>query len=187
MCFPIVNYYHFVISFVPVLYYVISLKNNYLNFAVSVFMITFFVVFSIGEMVKDDNYLYHSNSKIENFYEGRMVGNYLYETVLNIDEIINKYEWDKYYLLGNFSYIVKLSNDDTINKFDLINNGNMGYNGSNKYIDEIDKYCSSKKCLFIIENRSEMTTNQTNVDILEYIQENYIQDIGSNVFKVYIN
>lgn len=187
MCFPIVNYYHFVISFVPFLYYIISIKNNYLNFAISVFMITFFVVYSVGEMVRDDNYLYHSNSKIENFYEGRMVGNYLYDSVLSIDEIIKKYKWDRYYLLGNFSYIVKLSNGDTINKFDLINNGNMGYNGSEKYIDEIEEYCISNKCLFIIENRSEPATNQTNIDILEYIQENYIQDIGSNVFKVYIN
>lgn len=187
MCFPIVNYYHFVISFVPVLYYLLSLKSNYLNFAISVFMITFFVVFSVGEMVKEDQYLYLSNSKYENFYEGRMVGNYIYGTVDSIDKLIDKYEWDRYYLLGNFSYIVKLSNGDEINKFDLINNGNMGYDGSSKYIKEIDEYCSSNKCLFIIENRSEESTNQTNTDILEYIEDNYLQDISSSVFKVYVN
>ena len=187
MCFPIVNYYHFMISFVPVLYYLLGLNNNYLSFMISVFMVTFFIVYSAGEMVRDDNYLYHSNSKYENFYEGRMVGNYLYSSVDSIDKIIEKYEWDRYYLLGNFAYIVKLSNGDEINKFDLINNGNMGYDGSSKYISEIDDYCSSNKCLFIIESRSEESTNQTNMDILEYVEANYIQDIGGNVFKVYVN
>lgn len=187
MCFPIVNYYHFVISFVPVVYYLLGLKNNYLSFLISVFMVTFFLVFSVGEMARDDKYLYYSNSKYENFYEGRMVGNHLYGSVLSIDEIIDRYEWDRYYLLGNFSYLVKLSNGDEINKFDLINNGNMGYDGSSKYISEIDEYCSSNKCLFIIENRGKESTNQTNTDILEYVEENYIQDISSNVFKVYIN
>lgn len=150
-------------------------------------MITFFSVFSVGEMIRDDNYLYHSNSSHDNFYEGRMVGNYLYESVKTIDNLIDNYEWDKYYLLGNFSYIVKLSNGDEINKFDLINNGNMGYDGSSKYIEEIDDYCSENKCLFIIENRSEESTNQTNTEILEYIEGNYVQDVSSNVFKVYMN
>lgn len=187
MCFPIVNYYHFIISFIPVLYYVLSLEQKYVNYIVSVFMVTFVVIFSIGEMVKDDKYLYHSNSKYDNFYIGRMVGNHLVGTVDSINNIIDKYEYDRYYLLGIFSYVVKLSNGDDINKFDLINNGNMGYDGSNKYIEEIDKYCSNNKCLFIIESRSELTTNQTNTDILEYVEKNYIQDVGGNVFKVYIN
>ena len=63
----------------------------------------------------------------------------------------------------------------------------MGYKGSRKYIEEIDEYCSDRKCLFIIENRSEESINQTNTDILEYIEDNYIQDVGGNVFKVYVN
>lgn len=187
MCFPIVNYHHFIISFVPVLYYLLRLGNKYISYVVSVFVIAFVVAFSIADMVRNDNYLYHSNSKYNNFYIGRMVGNYLYDSILAIDDIINRYEWDRYYLLGNFSYVVKLFNGSDINKFDLINNGNMGYKGSSKYIEEIAEYCSNNKCLFIIESRNEESTNQTNTDILEYVEDNYIQDIGGNVFKVYVN
>ena len=53
-------------------------------------MVTFVVIFSIGEMVKDDKYLYHSNSNYDNFYIGRMVGNHLVGTVDSINNIIDK-------------------------------------------------------------------------------------------------
>ena len=74
-----------------------------------------------------------------------------------------------------------------LNKYDLINNGNMGYDGVSRYIEEIDEYCSENKCLFILENRGEESTNQTNVDILKYVEDNYMQNIGGSIYKIYSN
>jgi len=187
MCFPIVNYPHFMISFVPFIFYWLSYKKKYLNFIAGMFVLVYFIGFSITIMVAGDKYLYHTNSSDDNFYKGRMVGSHLSDTVSYINSYIDKYEWDRYYLLGNFSYIVKLSNGDKINKYDLINNGNMGYDGASRYIKEIDDYCSNNKCLFIVEYRDKYSTNQTNVEILKYINRNYLKEIGGNVFEIYTN
>lgn len=188
MSFPIVNYPHFIISFIPVVYYLFSCNNNsYVKLFASSFTIMYFIIFSVTIMYKGDMYMYFSNSKGDTFYKGRMVSNYLESTVNEVSRIIDRYEGYRYYVLGNLSYVVKLSLDDKIDKFDLINNGNMGYDGVSRYIEEIDEYCSENKCLFILENRGEESTNQTNVDILKYVEDNYMQNIGGSIYKIYSN
>jgi len=152
-----------------------------------VFVVTYVVFFSIGLTVRDKSYLYNSIEDKNCFYKGRMVGNYLYNTISDINDIIDTYQYDEYYVLGNFSYLVKLISNRDINKFDLINNGNMGFDGANRYIEEIDEYCSENKCLFILENREEESTNQTNVDILKYIEDNYLAQISGSIYKIYTN
>ena len=43
------------------------------------------------------------------------------------------------YIEINTQSSIKLNLDIPINKYDIINNGNMGYNGSKNYIKEIDE------------------------------------------------
>ena len=93
------------------------------------------------------------------------------------------------YLLTQNSYEIKLNTSYPINKFDLINNGNMGYHGSEKYLKEIDTYCKGNRCIFIM-NDSEATiskTIQTNREILSYVGSNYHKIYSYNVFSFYIN
>jgi len=52
-------------------------------------------------------------------------------------------------------------------------------------IKEIDKKCSNSKCLFIVENKNKDTVNQTNMDILKYVDDNYLKELGNNVYNVY--
>ena len=105
-----------------------------------------------------------------------------------MDDFIKKYPEHKLYVFGNYAYIVKLSLDIPVTKFDLINNGNMGYNVASKYIEEIDKTCFKKECLFIV-NDSELNSqlyNQTNKNILMFVKNNYTKIYSSSVFGVYI-
>ena len=71
------------------------------------------------------------------------------------------------------SYAIKLYRKEIIDKYDLINNGNIGYNGSKKYIKEIDDYCKSHKCLFLMRNNIEEHKDQMNDKIINYIIFNY--------------
>lgn len=187
MAFPITNFAHFIISFIPFIYYILQEKRQYINFLISIFLVTYVCFYSIGIMVRDDTYKYVSNNKINNFYQGKMVQNHLNSAVKDINQIIERYPNYRYYLFGNFAYLVKLTNNDSITKYDIINNGNMGYKGSSKYIKEIDKYCKKNKCLFILEYRDQNSTNQTNNDILNHIKKKYYSVINSNVYEVYIN
>ena len=113
------------------------------------------------------------------------------EQIAQMNNYIQQYPDHKLYILGNYSYLIKLSLDIPINKYDLINNGNMGYEGSAKYIKEIDQACSIEKCLFII-NSAELNAqeyNQTNTDILLFVTKKYQQIYTSDaqIFEVYIN
>ena len=88
------------------------------------------------------------------------------------------------------SYIqMKLEEAKTIGIDDLINNGNMGYKGSEKYIKEIDKNCKKNKCIFFI-NEFELTNNenfQTNKAILVHFTKKYQKIYSSSMFNIYIN
>ena len=104
-----------------------------------------------------------------------------------MDTQIKKYKDHKLYIFGNYAYVIKLALDIPINKYDLINNGNMGYNGAERYIKEIEETCQKEKCLFIVKE-SELTRrgfNQTNNDILRYVVDNYKKVYSSNVFGLY--
>ena len=75
------------------------------------------------------------------------------------------------------------------NKYDIINNGNLGYNGQEKYLNEIDDYCKKEKCIFVMMDEEIVTKRktQTNREILKYVQKEYKKVYNSNVFSVYIN
>ena len=127
--------------------------------------------------------------KIDNFMKGRVTYRLTSDYVFHVKNFLDQYEDYRPYILGHFSYLIKLNNDLPINKYDLINNGNMGYHGSEKYLKEIDTYCKENRCIFIM-NDSEATiskTIQTNREILSYVGSNYHKIYSSNVFSVYIN
>lgn len=189
--FPIVDYVHFIISFIPVVYLGLSEfgKKRYAFLFTSTAVITFFLVLNVFIMLSNDNYLYLTHYKIDNFMKGRVTYRLTSDYVFHVKDFLDQYEDYRSYILGHFSYLIKLNNDLPINKYDLINNGNMGYHGSEKYLMEIDTYCKENQCIFIM-NDSEATiskTIQTNREILSYVGSNYHKIYSSNVFSVYIN
>lgn len=189
--FPIVNYIHFLIGFVPVVYLLLlRFKDNRLIllecFVATVF---FFFGFHASFYLKNQTYLYYTYYEVNNFMKGRLVSCATDSYLEQIYTYLDKYQDHSQYILGNFSYLVKLNGNIPITKFDIINNGNMGYHGSYTYIQEIDKDCQKNSCVFII-NDEEMARDkyvQTNREILEYVSNHYVKEYASNIFSVYVN
>lgn len=86
------------------------------------------------------------------------------------------YTDSKLFIISRFAYMFKISLNIPIDKYDLINNGNMGFNGVDRYINEIDNYCKENKCVFLLfmhEYNDKSKDNQTNKDITKYVLKNY--------------
>lgn len=191
MALPIVNYIHFIISFIPVIYLLFrEFKNNiYLNLFSMVTIISFFIGFNFAVRIGGEDKNYLENYKVDNFMKGRVTYSITDDYVDDAKRYIDRYNNYKPYVFGRFSYLMKLNFNVPITKYDIINNGNMGYNGAKRYIEEIDNYCKDNKCLFIMnDNEQDISiTIQTNMEILEYIKNNYNGIYNSNLFSVYIN
>ena len=186
--FPIVNYIHFIISFIPVVYLIILKYKDkpYFKWFTGVIAVTFSVTMVIF-LIKDNKI--HNDIYInDTFMSGRLVQITVKNNIDVVDRYIKKYKEYKPYILSYMAYQIKLNLDYPINKYDLINNGNMGYNGSERYIKEIDKYCKKNKCIFFI-NTYEITEDgfQTNKDILKYVQNDYKRIYSSNILNIYTN
>ena len=67
----------------------------------------------------------------------------------------------------------------------MLNNGNLGYKGSERIISEIDKKCLSSKCMFI--SRDYVENTQLNFDIYNYVVDNYYFYKSIDIFKIYSN
>ena len=188
--FPIVNHIHFLIGFLPILYYLFVRvkKNNIMTLFLIAFSINFFIIFSFSIYFSNDKYVFLSHYSENTFMKGRLCYTATNSYVSNIQNFLSQYEEYDAYLLGNFTYLVKLNLDMPLNKYDIINNGNMGYHGSERYISEISSHCEQHKCVFIIndEEASGKIGNQVNRDILLYVQKYYYKVYSSNLFSVYI-
>ena len=187
--YPLMDDYHFMIGFIMFLYYI------FLKYEIKDKFIKYFIVLSCSYMIFSvfipsnttfgnfNNFKYYSNS----FLYGRLVSGISQKNLDTLsDYLLNKdKEYDNVYILSEYAYIVKLYSDLSINKYDLINDGNMGYNGSDRYISEIVANCKVNSCLFVLGSENE---NQTNVDILKYVSSNYFyKGLLLNHFEVYDN
>lgn len=187
--FPIVDYFHFMISFIPVVYLYLKIfhKNITIFILGTTAVLSFLISLNYMIIAPDKDFLYHYN--VDNFMKGRVTFRLTSSYVFQVKELIDEYKGYRPYILGNFSYLIKLNNNMKINKYDIINNGNLGYNGEAKYLKEIDEYCKKQKCIFIICDEEVITdkTIQTNREILKYVQGNYYKRYSSNVFSAYSN
>ena len=189
MALPIINYVHFTISFIPVVYlFLKEYKNNYLAILIFSFTLAIFIFFNLLVRLGNGSIVLNNFNK-DNFMEGRTVYSTTNSYIDNALLYIEQYEDYTPYIFGSFAYLMKLNYEIPINKYDIINNGNMGYNGAKIYIEEIDNYCKENKCMFIMNDFEESVsiTIQTNMDILKYVQNNYRKVYGSNILSVYIN
>jgi len=191
MALPIVNYIHFLISFVPVVYLFLKQYNNnqYVLYLSLVTIISFFLTFNIVYWIDGQKYSIVSHFDANNFMKDRVTYMYMDNFIYRVNDYVERYDKHKLFTFGSFSYLIKLNLDIPINKYDLINDGNMGYNGAENYVKEINDYCELNKCMFIINDYEEDISKyvQTNKQILDYVKEKYSKVYSSNVFSVYIN
>lgn len=178
MAFPIMDFYHFLIAIIPVIYYLLKeIKQIKISLGIASFVIFVFCCFLSLLFEKEITYY-----KYNNFLDYRVdiVWSDSSDNSLTIEEqikLVNKYYGDgNNFLFMRNAYLIKLFLDEPINKFDIINNGNMGYHGVERYIKEMDDICSNDDCIFIIDNslyKSKIEITQMNQDILDYVYSNY--------------
>ncbi len=188
MTIPIVDGKHFFTGFVPVLAYLLEVvqikKYQFKYFCImAIFMILFY------------SYTIHSFENYDicrdqsSYLFGRNIVRGLDENIINIRDYINRVEgdYDHIYFLTWHSYIIKLYNQWPIHKYDLINNGNMGYHGSERYLKELKNNCSNAKCLFVLIEDELDDNSQTSVEILEYVIGKYPKIEEVDYFDIYSN
>lgn len=193
IAFPITDLSHFVLTYSSIIYLLFKNKEiqvpmkNVLFGGLLIINIFLLLVTNYTTTITVKDYL--ANYPEDNFLKGRLVPKITNDYLKSMEEHVAASEAEEVYVLGIYSYLVKLALDRPITKYDLINNGNMGYKGHEKYIEEIASTCQNKTCLFIV-NDSELNPkyhNQTNIEILEYVTANYNKTYSSSVFGIYQN
>jgi len=92
-----------------------------------------------------------------------------------------------YYFTGYYGYLYKLYYNIPITKYDLWNEGNQGYNGIEKRINEIDEICSNNDCLFIVDGDLGDNKKSQVTKFCNYILDNYQFVEEYNTFYIYSN
>ena len=95
--------------------------------------------------------------------------------------------YDKVYVLSGMAYMIRLNMGTGLDKFDMILDGNMGYKGYLRYIEEMDDYCKNNKCLFLVEPYRTDVYDQTNHEIIDYVRDNYNRLEDYLLFEIYAN
>ncbi len=119
-----------------------------------------------------DLFKFHLCDKKESFLYGRRIS---LESQRLLDELSNYVisnrdaYGDNIYIFSNWAYMVRLYMNENPSMYDYILDGNMGYKGDVKLIDNVGDKCSHDKCLFIVQCGG----LQVNYNIVEYVVKNY--------------
>ena len=197
LAYPIFDTTHLWIAFIPFLYYLLDKYSfsfvygyKYKYFLITV--VTSFLMFSFNICHVSDGVFSPDKSS---FLYGRYVDvgsikviNYLSNCFEDV-----KNDYDYVFLFTKLSYVIKLNSGYVLNKYDLINDGNMGYNGDIRYINEVDDICSNNSCLFFLDKYEfgddGEDENQTSKKILNYVYKNYdiVKHLPQVGFDLYSN
>ena len=92
-------------------------------------------------------------------------------------------------MINSSGYILKLEANIPINKYDMLLNGNIGKNGTNRIINDFNQICKKEQCSFWVNNSNYETKdyNQYNKELHEYVVNNYIKDEDMLGFTIYRN
>ena len=130
-------------------------------------------------IVQDKNYLYLRNMDKQ-----------VYNNLIQKNNIINN-NWDKKefnFIISPDSYLTKLYLGININKYDLLLNGNMGFNGNKRIIKELNDICNKNKCTFhVSKNIIFNKKNQFSKEIYDYVINTYTLTQGSSYYDIYKN
>lgn len=181
---PIFDIYHFALG-VRMIVLVLLLKFDYMGFKTKYFVIWTLMLLILDSIVG----LQDGVSMKNNYLFGRNIGNNAIVVIDETSNYINDYDndYDKIYIVSGMAYMIRLYMDDSIDRYDMILNGNMGYKGYLDYIEGIDDYCNSNRCLFLVESYLGVGYDQTNHEIIDYVYNNYYKVDEFYIFDVYSN
>lgn len=174
--FPIFDNYHVLLASFPFLVYYIPNNKNYLYIGVKSFIIIYLFFSCLNFKGSIPNNLDNLNY--------RMIDHNLHNIFIDNIKYIDTYKDDySIFMLGSSTYLYKIALNMGINRYDIINYGNLGYNGHIDYINFIDSECSNKKCMFVINS----VNSQTDKRIINYVKNNYVFKENINYDSIYTN
>lgn len=184
MIYPICNAQHFLIVFPTFVYcYLKNVKSTYAIYVAFVVVICYFVIrFSLfvatANYCKEKNFLYLRNDRNITYrlnFEKKFMFSY-------IDD------FDYYFIIMSNTYLRKLYMNKPIDEYSFLLNGNIGYNGGEKYIEGIKNICNINSCVFFVDERiADDKYTQFNKDIFNYIINNYNKIDSQEYMGVYFN
>ena len=197
MCYPLIETYHITNAIFPTIVYIADKQlpyfkskniNKIRKIIIGISIVLYIILLMINREIIDinfkckDRYCFQAKS-----YTKTM--KYIHE----INENIKDRENYRVFYLTNNAYLHKLDLNQKIDKFDYIWVGNLGYNGEEKIIKEIEKICTKEKCLFLIDkkNMKKSPINQNSMKILRFVvkkyKEKYCIKVKNAKFYIYSN
>ena len=177
MSYPIFNFVHILYSLIPLLFYIILNTNNKLYLKYNK-ILCIFLICPILSAIFQNVFLDLSYGTNALQYK-KIESKYYNDSVLikeNVDDLENTY------FIMYEAYYNKLLLDLPINKYDMLLQGNMGYDGENKVIDYFDSLPNGTQ--FILYKGFE--NGQASLKIYNHIRENYKFKKSFDKYVVYI-
>lgn len=180
---PLVDIYHVQVAFLVCIIlnaYNLKIPKKF-NKYIKLFSITSYISIAIILFVLAYPYTFPNDI---NHFEYRLMPNQNIKFTKKVNTYMLKHNDRNIYLLGADAYYFKIIQDKDINKLDLINDGNWGYNGSQKIINVIKKH---KDALFIIYKGDFNKKSQIDKGALHYIKNNFKKVESIGIYDVYLS
>lgn len=178
---PLIDIYHVQVAFLACIilnFYNLNIDKKYDRY-LCMFSITSFIGVALSVFVNAYPYTYPCDI---NHFEYRLIPDKNINMTKKVNDYILNHSDREIYLLGADAYYFKIIQDKDINKLDLVNDGNWGYNGGKKIVNEIKKHDDA---LFIIYDVDFNKKSQINKDALYYVKNNFNKIDTVGVYDVY--
>ena len=106
-----------------------------------------------------------------------------YDNLLVMNEYVNLF--DEPIVIGYYSMLHTISNDREFSYFNILYDGNYGYNGSKKMIEKIEKMSDQVFVVSLIDYNNQNDFSQFSKDIAKHIMDNYEKIDEKYGFAVY--
>lgn len=177
MSYPSLDFHHVLLAIFPTVTYFLDKQeiNKKTCLIFSIITITFYSSF----LIINSNKIFQSKMDCKNKYCSQSITfNDIFNEIHKINKLLSEDKYKDYeiYYLNYYAYFYKLDSKQNINKYDFIWEGNMGYNGEEKYINEIKNTCKKQKCLFLIDEdiiNSKNINEKLSKKIIKFIIKEY--------------
>ena len=168
--FPLIEIVHLLEFTIIMMYYILlNEKNIKITLPLKILIFLYFIATIL--IYINDVEIIKSGKHIKYSVQSKNINNYLnlYSSYLNDEE-------DTYLFISN-AYLIRIYNSQHTTIYDHLNKGNLEKNET-KYIKEIEKNCTNKKCTFILDSQYFNKSKKNNgfqyiKEYKEYVIKNY--------------
>lgn len=162
---PLFDMYHFQVAFLGFL--LIFMYNYKRKIPINLCLLTLGSVLCISIIIGfdklNDEIIYPNNI---NHFEYKLLDIDSINLTEEVNDFINQNVDKEFVFLNANGYYFRIANDMPISYIDLINQGNWGYNGSDKLFNKVK---SMKDAIFIVDETELSKTSQIDKKVLKYV------------------